>query len=114
MTPAQVAHIMALFDRLENIAVDQAVHCDDEPPEYAEARAAVEAALRDAPTEAKPAQPHPDTVRLDAMEQRRIALIPEYEGPWDAQLYGEGEVPWVVGTSSTLREAIDAALKGKP
>jgi len=51
-----------------------------------------------------------DTRRLDAMESKRIALVPEYEGPWDAEVYGEDEVPAVVGTGKTPREALDAAL----
>lgn len=51
-----------------------------------------------------------DTRRLDAMESKRIALVPEYEGPWDAEVYGEDESPAVVGTGKTPREALDAAL----
>lgn len=51
-----------------------------------------------------------DTRRLDSMESKRISLVPEYEGPWDAKVYGEDEVAAIVGTGKTPREALDAVL----
>ncbi|WP_289241808.1 hypothetical protein [Delftia sp.] len=40
---------------------------------------------------AAPAVDASDTALLDAMERERIAVIPEFEGPWDAQIFGEDE-----------------------
>lgn len=51
-----------------------------------------------------------DGARLDAMERHRIAVIPEFEGPWDAEVYGEDGEPQVRGSGNSLREAIDSAL----
>lgn len=51
-----------------------------------------------------------DTALLDAMERHRIALVPEFEGPWDAELYEEGEEPQHIGSGATPREALRAAL----
>lgn len=52
-----------------------------------------------------------DRDRLDAMERHRIAVIPEFEGPWDAELYGEDGEPQVRGSGNSPREAIDSALE---
>lgn len=51
-----------------------------------------------------------DSARLDAMQRYRIAVVPEFEGPWDAEVYGEDGEPRARGTGNTPREAIDAAL----
>lgn len=51
-----------------------------------------------------------DTQRLDAMQRHRIAVVPEYEGPWDAVVYREEGEPVARGTGNTPREAIDAAM----
>jgi len=51
-----------------------------------------------------------DTKRLDFMQSHRVALIPEFEGPWDAEVYQEGEVSRVF-SGSTPREAIDEAIR---
>lgn len=51
-----------------------------------------------------------DSELLDAMEQKRIAVVPEYEGPWDAEVYNGDEKPNHRGTGSTPREAIRAAI----
>lgn len=52
-----------------------------------------------------------DRDRLDAMGRHRIAVIPEFEGPWDAELYGEDGEPQVRGSGSSPREAIDSVLE---
>lgn len=52
-----------------------------------------------------------DRDRLDAMERHRIAVIPEFEGPWDAELYGEDGEPQVRGSGNSPRDAIDSALE---
>ena len=51
-----------------------------------------------------------DSALLDAMELQRIAVMPEYEGPWDAEVYNGDEKPNQRGTGSTPRDAIRAAI----
>ena len=51
-----------------------------------------------------------DTALLDAMERERIAVIPEFEGPWDAQIFGEDEATLACGSGATPRKAIAEAL----
>lgn len=51
-----------------------------------------------------------DSALLDAMERQRIALHPEYEGPWDAAIYSDDGEPIHAGSGSTPREAIRAAI----
>lgn len=51
-----------------------------------------------------------DSTLLDAMERQRIAVVPEYEGPWDAEIYNDEGQPNHHGTGSTPREAIRAAI----
>lgn len=59
---------------------------------------------------AAPAVDASDTALLDAMERERIAVIPEFEGPWDAQIFGEDEATLACGSGATPREAIAEAL----
>lgn len=59
---------------------------------------------------AAPAVDASDTALLDAMQRHRIALVPEHEGPWDAELYEEGEEPQHIGSGATPREALRAAI----
>lgn len=58
---------------------------------------------------AAPAQAQEDAARLDAMQAQRIAVIPEFEGPWDATIYGDSDEPIISASGNTPREAIDAA-----
>lgn len=51
-----------------------------------------------------------DSALLDAMERQRIAVVPEYEGPWDAEVYNDEGKPNHRGSGSTPREAIRAAI----
>ena len=51
-----------------------------------------------------------DSAMLDAMERQRIAVVPEYEGPWDAEVYNDEGQPNHRGSGSTPREAIRAAI----
>ena len=55
-------------------------------------------------------QAREDSALLDAMERQRIAVLPEYEGPWDAEVYNGDEKPNHRGSGSTPREAIRAAI----
>ena len=59
---------------------------------------------------AAPAVDASDTALLDAMERERIAVIPEFEGPWDAQIFGEDEATLACGSGETPRKAIAEAL----
>ena len=59
---------------------------------------------------AAPAVDASDTALLDAMERERIAVIPEFEGPWDAQIFGEDEAALACGSGVTPRKAIAEAL----
>ena len=62
------------------------------------------------------AEPGDDSTLLDAMERQRIAVVPEYEGPWDAEVYNDEGKPNHRSSGSTPREAIRAAIaaaKGK-
>lgn len=52
-----------------------------------------------------------DTIRLDVMHANRVAVIPEDEGPWDAEVYGEGEEPAFRVSGNTPRAALDAAIE---
>ena len=51
-----------------------------------------------------------DSALLDAMERQRIAVVPEYEGPWDAEVYNDEGKPNHRGGGLTPREAIRAAI----
>nr|WP_304350965.1 hypothetical protein [Comamonas testosteroni] len=53
-----------------------------------------------------------DSELLDAMEQKGIAVVPEYEGPWDAEIYNDEGKPNHYGSGSTPREAIRLNHKG--
>ena len=63
-----------------------------------------------AQADARDAELLTDSALLDAMEHQRIALHPEYEGPWDAEVYNDEGEPIHAGSGSTPREAIRAAI----
>lgn len=44
------------------------------------------------------------------IEQRRIALLPEYEGCWRAQVYDEEDEPLGTGFGTNIQEAIKIAI----
>lgn len=54
-----------------------------------------------------------DAGRLDFIDMHRIALVPEFEGPWDAETYGEDGVPNDIASGNTVRTAIDAAISAR-
>lgn len=51
-----------------------------------------------------------DTALLDAMQRHRIALVPEFEGPWDAEIYNDDAEGRPIASGNTPREALRAAL----
>lgn len=55
-----------------------------------------------------------DATRLDFIGMHRVALIPEFEGGWDAQVYEEDAEPSVIVGGTTVRAAIDAAMAAAP
>lgn len=54
----------------------------------------------------------PQTALLDALTKYRIALTPEYEGRWHADLYGSFEKPVFSAEGDTPEEAVDAVIRG--
>jgi hypothetical protein len=50
-----------------------------------------------------------DSELLEFQAMRRVELTPEFEGPWDAKVYGEGDKPEAIFTGDTPREALTAA-----
>lgn len=50
-----------------------------------------------------------DSERLDFMDLHRVALVPEFEGPWDVEVYEDGQMTGVFSGSDT-RSALDAAI----
>jgi hypothetical protein len=61
------------------------------------------------------------TVPADAMDalesqiiKHRIAITPEYEGGWLAEIYGDEEAPTARGEGKTPSEAVSMALKHTP
>lgn len=52
-----------------------------------------------------------DTQRLNFIGMNRVALIPEFEGPWDAQTYpDDASEPTVTASHDDVRGVIDAAI----
>ncbi|ABX34551.1 hypothetical protein Daci_1911 [Delftia acidovorans SPH-1] len=51
-----------------------------------------------------------DTALLDAMQRHRIALVPEFEGPWDAEIFNDEAEAHPIASGNTPREALRAAL----
>jgi hypothetical protein len=50
---------------------------------------------------------------LDFMKEHRIALVPEFEGGWDAQLYGEDADVLAYFSGATPRQALEQAMQDK-
>lgn len=50
---------------------------------------------------------------VEMIEQRRIALIPEYDGGWHAEIYGEEDVVQYKGYGANINEAITDAFSCK-
>lgn len=53
-------------------------------------------------------KPNPSLIEL--IESRRIALTPEHEGGWHAEVYDDADRPLYEGCGLTIDEAITAAL----
>jgi hypothetical protein len=57
-----------------------------------------------------PRRNHEDTEMLDFMESHRVLVTPEYEGLWEALVYGDDEKPSIKGVGKTPRGALAAAI----
>lgn len=57
-----------------------------------------------------PSDTRTDTEMLDFMERHRVLVTPEYEGPWEARIYGDNEKPSTTGVGKTPRSAIADAI----
>ncbi|MGQ8875910.1 hypothetical protein ACUTR7_00250 [Delftia sp. NA_296.1] len=77
-------------------------------------RAKQAAKPKHSPLPAAPAAPavdaSSDTALLDAMQRHRIALVPEFEGPWDAEIFNDEAEAHPIASGNTPREALRAAL----
>lgn len=51
-----------------------------------------------------------DAQLLDFVNDKRVALTPEYEGPWRAEVFADEDAPVVTAEGGTVRDAIAAAL----
>lgn len=47
---------------------------------------------------------------IELMEERRIALTPEHEGGWHAEVYDDAARPLYEGYGLTVADAVGAAL----
>jgi hypothetical protein len=52
-----------------------------------------------------------DAALLDFMTEHRVAVIPEFEGCWDAKVYGEEPEAERICSGTTPRNAIRAAMQ---
>lgn len=50
---------------------------------------------------------------IELIQSRRIALTPEFDAGWQAEIYDDEETPQYVGHGFTVDEAINDALKPK-
>lgn len=50
---------------------------------------------------------------IELIEQRRIALTPESDGGWHADIYGDEDTFSVTGYGSTIEEAVHDALNNE-
>lgn len=56
--------------------------------------------------------PQPDQSGLvEALKKRRIALTPEYEGQWHAELYASFEAPLFTAEGDTPEDAVEAVVR---
>lgn len=55
-------------------------------------------------------KPISDELRLGWMERNRVAVIPEMQGGWSAEVYGDEDSPSEVAHGSSPREALDKLI----
>jgi len=108
---ANVQHLADWIEAVANGTLDtaEAIPQRPEPSDLAAATAAFSMAARELNT--KTQQAPVQTALLDALKRLRIALTPEYEGRWHADLYGSFEKPIVNAEGDTPEEAVDAVIR---
>ena len=58
----------------------------------------------------QPAAQGLDAEMLNFINDKRVALTPEYEGPWKAEVFGDEAEPVITTEGNTVRDAVSAAL----
>ncbi len=58
----------------------------------------------------QPAAQGVDAEMLSFINDKRVALTPEYEGPWKAEVFGDEAEPVITTEGNTVRDAVSAAL----
>ena len=58
----------------------------------------------------QPAAQGLDAQMLNFINDKRIALTPEYEGPWKAEVFGDEAEPVITTEGNTVRDAVSAAI----
>ncbi len=58
----------------------------------------------------EPAAQGLDAEMLSFINDKRVALTPEYEGPWKAEVFGDEAEPVITTEGNTVRDAVSAAL----
>ncbi|MFZ7338067.1 hypothetical protein ACLS0R_17705 [Comamonas jiangduensis] len=51
-----------------------------------------------------------DAQMLDFINDKRVALTPEYEGPWKAEVFSDEDAPVITVEGKSVRDAVSAAL----
>ncbi|MNY83863.1 hypothetical protein D3C78_00060 [compost metagenome] len=59
---------------------------------------------------AEPAAQGLDAEMLNFINDKRVALTPEHEGPWKAEVFGDEAEPVITTEGNTVRDAVSAAL----
>lgn len=108
---ANAQHLADWVEAIANGTLDtaEAIPQRPEPSDLAAATAAFSMAARELNT--KTQQAPVETALLDALKRHRIALTPEYEGRWHADLYGSFEKPVFSAEGDTPEEAVDAVIR---
>ena len=58
----------------------------------------------------QPAAQGLDAEMLNFINDKRVALTPEYEGPWKAEVFGDEAEPVITTEGNTVRDAVSAAI----
>ncbi len=61
----------------------------------------------------QPAAQGMDAQMLNFINDKRVALTPEYEGPWKAEVFADEAEPVITTEGSTVRDAVSAAIAAK-
>ena len=59
---------------------------------------------------AEPAELGMDAQMLNFINDKRVALTPEYDGPWKAEVFADEAEPVITTEGNTVRDAVNAAL----